>query len=55
MLAAPVGVKGGGVQKPPATALLERQRATVAGPTCGVPGVTTVELALFVCGTPRWQ
>ena len=55
MLAALVAVNGGGVEKPPETVLPVRQRATASGPTCGVPGVATVELALFVLGTLFWQ
>ena len=55
MLAAPVAVNGGGVEKPPDTALPERQCATAAGPICAVAGVATVVLALFSLGTLFWQ
>ena len=55
MLAAPTGVKGGGVEKPPATALPLSHLAVAAGPTCETAGVGTVELTALGLGTPRWQ
>ena len=53
VLAAPLAVNGGAVEKPPETVLPERQRATAVGPTWGV--VATVKLACFVFGTSFWQ
>jgi hypothetical protein len=48
-------VKGGGVEKPPATALPVVHFAVATGPICETAGVGTVELTALALGTPRWQ